>query len=156
MSFKLKLIAIIILTLFAFPQSVKASDREIIALFETHDGINLLVYEDLYFVGEFSQRERAWVVFYNLLCMDKSAFVPSGVQLLGVFLVQQELVINVSSHIKNYGGIYNEKHLRAQIVLTGLELSGIEAVTLLIDGEPAMLPEGLEINRVNEWDELMD
>jgi len=156
MSFKLKLLALIILLLFIFPQRARAGEREFIVRFETQNGVSLLTYEDLSFVGEFSQRERAWVIFYNLLCMDRSEFVPKDVELLGVTLVGDELVINVSPHIKNYGGIYNEKHLLTQIVLTGLELCGVEAVTLLIDGEPGVLPEGSPIERIDEWAELMD
>lgn len=156
MSFKLKLLAIILLLIFIFPLKARANEHEWIVRFETSNGMSLLVYEDLYFVGEFSLSERAWVIFYNLLCMGRSEFVPPGVKLLGVSLVQNELIINVSPHIKNYGGLYNEKHLRAQIILTGLELRGVDAVTLLIDGEPGVLPEGSEINRMNEWDELLD
>ena len=156
MGLKLKFVVFIILLLFVFPQQARAGEREFIACFQTQDGLNLLTYQDLYFEGEFSIRERAWVLFYNLLCMGRSEFVPSGVELLGVTLVKGELVINVSSHIKNYGGVYNEKHLLAQLVLTGLELRGVDAVTLLIEGEPGILPEGSVINRMNEWDELMD
>ena len=156
MGLKLKLLAIIILLIFIFPLRARAGERELIAHFETRNGISLLHYEDLYFKGNFSISERAWVIFYNLLCMGRSRFVPVGVELLGVSLIQNELVINVSSHIKNYGGTYNEKHLRALIVLTGLELSGVDAVTLLIDGEPGVLPEGGAITGIDEWYELMD
>ena len=156
MGLKLKLLAIIILLIFVFPLRARAYERELIAHFETRGGITQLVYDDLYFKGEFSVRERAWVIFYNLLCMGRSKFVPHGVELLGVSLIQNELIINVSSHIKNYGGLYNEKHLRALIVLTGLELSGVDAVTMLIDGEPGVLPEGGAISQIDEWYELMD
>lgn len=155
MAMKLKVLALILLLIFIFPQKARAGEREFIARFRTDDGMSMLTYEELDFIGVFSEKERAWVVFHNLLCSGKSEFVPQGVRLLSVNIVGGELIVNVSDQIRNYGGIYNEKHLRAQIVLTGLELRSADTVTLLINGEPAVLPEGSTINRVSEWDELM-
>ena len=149
MGLKLKLLAIVLLLIFIFPIRARACGQESIARFETQGNISRLTYEDLFFTGEFTTRERAWVIFYNLLCMGRSEFVPQGVELLGVTLVQGELVVNVSSHIKNYGGTYNEEHLHAQLVLSGLGICGVDAVTLLIDGEPGVLPEGMTINQAS-------
>jgi len=148
---KLTLLAFIILLLFAFPQRARADcGREYIVRFETRNGISRLIHEELYFMGDFSDRERAWIIFYNLLCMERSEFVPPGVRLLGVWIEHGELIVNVSDEIKNYGGTYNEMRLRTQIVLTGLEMRGVNAVTLLIEGEPGILPEGSTIYRVDD------
>jgi hypothetical protein len=153
MKLKLTLLALTILLIFVFPQRALAIDgREVIVRFETQDGVSRLVYDELYFTGKFSDRERAWAVFYNLLCMGGCGFVPEGVRLLGVTLALDELIINVSAEINNYGGTCNEKHLLAQIVLTGLKQRGVDAVTLLIEGEPAVLPEGSAVYRLTALD----
>ncbi len=155
MSGRLKLAVVVIILIFIFPQKVKAAEAGLVIKFKTENGIIKTEYEEIKILGNFTPNERAYLIFCNLF-LPENEFVPEGTRLLSTMIICDTLYVNVSSEIKNYGGIYYEKHLMAQIVRTGLEINGVDKVTLLIDGEISLLNEGSLLYKATKYEELMD
>lgn len=74
--------------------------------------------------------------------------LPAGTELLGFTLVENTLAVNFSREILNYkGALSGEKNIYAQIVLTLTEISGVEKVQLLVEGEKVTLPYGTSFQK---------
>ena len=78
-------------------------------------------------------------------------YIPSNVSVLSVVVNDDELILNVTEDIQNYGGTFYEKALVEQLLETTLSIEGINKVTLLIEGESKPLTEGTEINSATSW-----
>ena len=81
--------------------------------------------------------------------------IPTGTRLLGVRQVGTLLQVDVSEEFDNLVGT-GRTQATAQIVLTATDLSGIDSVTVLIDGQPTQLfsPESGDTDRAGACDYL--
>jgi len=109
------------------------------------DGKERLRSREIYFNGEFTEEQKAAIVFINLFeAVDgyRFPFIPDGTVLYDLRLRNGLLQIDVSGEINGYGGTENERYLIKQIILTAAGFAGAERVTLYIDHEPGVLSEG--------------
>ena len=143
---RLKVIAITVFVIFAFPQKVKASELHAVHYWSYNEqtGEEFLLRDEFEFYGNFSREEKALVLFSNLFAgTEKYSFVPKGIKILNIFILENCLYLNVSSDIKSYGGGTSyETRLKMQIIKTAINITDIDSVTLMIDGIADYLPEG--------------
>jgi germination protein M len=72
-----------------------------------------------------------------------SSAIPPETQVLDVRQEGPEVIVNLSKEVEGYGGgIDSEQALVNSIVLTATQFSGVEKVSLLVEGETGVLPEG--------------
>jgi germination protein M len=75
--------------------------------------------------------------------MGLSAVIPPDTKVLNVSRYGNEVIANFSKEIEGYGGgVEIEQALVNTIVLTLYEFPGVEKVTLQVEGESGVLPEG--------------
>ncbi|MCG0275979.1 MAG: GerMN domain-containing protein [Thermosediminibacteraceae bacterium] len=75
--------------------------------------------------------------------MGLSSVIPSDTKVLGISQNGNEVIVNFSKEIEGYGGgVETEQALVNAIVLTLTEFPGVEKVTLQVEGESGVLPEG--------------
>ncbi|MDN5331756.1 MAG: germination protein [Tepidanaerobacteraceae bacterium] len=75
--------------------------------------------------------------------MGLSSVIPVDTKVLGVSQNGSEVIANFSREIEGYGGgVENEQVLVNTIILTLSEFPGVERVTLQVEGESGVLPEG--------------
>ncbi|MDR2903181.1 MAG: GerMN domain-containing protein [Clostridiales bacterium] len=101
--------------------------------------------EKFCFYGNFTDTQKASILYENLFDHtdpDKISFVPEGTMLLGLEIEGDVLILNVSGDIKKYGGTAYETALLKQIGLNALNFPGVKRLTLMIDSNYQLLPEG--------------
>lgn len=69
-------------------------------------------------------------------------YIPDGTSILNTYLLSNNLFINFSNEIENYGGTYYENNMIRQFLHTIFQYEGINTVTFMIDGKFKTLPEG--------------
>lgn len=144
------LIAIgVILLLCVFPEKIRASnDFESVDLYYYAFKENGEVYfdaESFCFYGSFTEEQKAFIIFENLLnhtVKGKISFVPEGTKLLDLKISGDILVLNVSEEFRQYGGTAYENALLKQLALNAMNFKGVKRLTLMIDGNYELLPEG--------------
>lgn len=77
---------------------------------------------------------------------DKQLFTafPEGVRVLSSEQDNDQLLLDVSEEIKNYGGNAREDVLVKQLLLSMKQIQGVRKVKLLVAGEEMGLPEGTD------------
>ncbi len=148
---KLKIKLFLVLLLIAFPQTAHADTTHNVYYLESDVlGNDIMTCKPYEFEGDFSDRDIAYILFYNLF--DKSPnYIPEGTHLLDVSLLDHQLVLNVSHEMLSYGGgCYYETCLIKQILCTAFDIEGVNDVTLLVDGSLCYFPEGSLIYKVTD------
>lgn len=118
---------------------------------------------DLYFIYYTDEVDEAWDIekvyinknlnlegqiyklFTKFFNNPKNIYSPKDVQVLDVTLIDDLLLINVSREIMNHGGNFYTNALKKQIVRTALSIEQVNRVTLCIESETYLLPEGIAI-----------
>jgi len=92
---------------------------------------------------------QAWAKFTIIFQVNDFYFVPENVSVLGAWFepVDKELFLNVSSEVLNYGGTYFEYRFVQTLLKNAFNLPNVRYFTLLVEGEPAPLPESSKIYR---------
>lgn len=137
---KLSAVIIILLLLIIFSPKVYASQSNNIFYYELENGQTKLKHEAINFIGDFTKEQIAFIIFDNLID-SKRMFIPKNSHLIWAKIKDENLILNISNQIKNYGGSYFEKHLVNQIKMTANNLK-IQSLKILIDGENEYLSEG--------------
>ncbi len=130
---------------------------------ETEEGYRLYYYSinkenkwesmEYKFYNNFTKLEKIEYLFNELFTNTKFIkFIPEDVKLISVEIIGDELILNVSEEINNFGGSYYQSKLINQITRTGLSLKNINYVTLHIGGELLPLNEGIVIEKISNWD----
>ncbi|MBR1736889.1 MAG: GerMN domain-containing protein [Firmicutes bacterium] len=98
-----------------------------------------------------SDEKKAEILFKTLFNDPHNVinYIPKDTKLLGISLNNDELIINASAEIKNYGGSFYERKLVRQILYTAFELDSVNHVTLLIEGKTDYLPQGSLIEKIS-------
>ncbi len=100
--------------------------------------------------------DAAFAVFERFFADEDISFKPDGVRVIGTDVRDGHLTLNVSSDINQYGGAYYEVALKSQIIRTALNIDGVDAITLLIDGGVRTLAEGSVIRAETAWKNLSE
>ena len=138
---KIYIIILILILLLCFPPKVFADQTNTIFYYDLENGQTKLMQEQLHFHGNFSKNQIAFIIFDNLISPQKM-FIPQNAHVLSALVYNQNLILNLSGQIKNYGGSYFEQHLLSQINLTAQNLN-LDNVTILIDNKKQYMPEGI-------------
>ncbi len=151
MKLKIFIIAVTLFLIFAFPEKVKADTGNIFYLtFNEYDEENFSVV-NINFEDNLNEAQKAELIFTEMLNNEKVTFVPENTKLLSTYFKNGHLILNLSPEIMNYGGNYYEECLIKQFTKTALDIPGVNALTLLIDGKLTYLPEGTIVYRyINE------
>ncbi len=143
MKLRLLLILLVLCAIFIFPQKVRAAEEGTLYILDfDREGQPFWQTKPVDLPLEESMEEQAQALFEALLADPDLGFMPENVQVLGTFYAEGHLFVNLSQAITQYGGGYTEKCLTAQLANTGFSLSGVESVTLLVEGQLTYLPEG--------------
>lgn len=158
MNFNTKLIMLVIMLGFVF-----SSQTQVLAYEEDIWEVNFLAFDDqgesywvvekINFEFDMSKEEKAGRIF-EVLFHGKSEpnfyNLPIGTKVHSTKFEDDLLIINVSGDILLYNyGSYYEVLIKDKIVKNALNISGVNRVTLLIDGEVAYLKKGLTIYEVS-------
>jgi germination protein M len=74
---------------------------------------------------------------------DLVSLIPAETQLLGVRQEGSEVIVDFSKEVEGYGGgIDSEQALVNSVVITVSQFSGVEKVSILVEGKTGVLPEG--------------
>lgn len=153
---KILLVATFITMIIVFPAKVHAeSFLEIHRLNVDDDGNEYWTRINLFFEGSFSDEEKYMILFKNLLEDEETNFIPPDIKVLDIYISQDVLAVNVSMDIKGYNGSYMESRIAGQIIKTALSIPNIKSVTLFIENNLLALPEGIIIDEVSEWQDLI-
>jgi|GEM_PF-1480744 len=134
--------------LMAFPQPVRAEVRVVDVYYYALDceGDAYFETETFEVYGGLGEAALLWIRFANLLEnaeLDKVPSVATGTRLLGVWLVEEVLYVDMSAEVLSYGGgVWNERMLFAQLMRNAGEVNGARWLTLLVEGTEVVWPEG--------------
>ncbi len=143
MPLKYKIIILLILYIFLFPAKVKA-DQVLSYYLYSSDGSEKLYPQKLVFEEGFSDSEKLWFLFEELLDYKGNMlkYIPDGTEIRWIKTENGNAKISLSSDIKHYGGCYYENALIYQLMKTVFELPSINSFTLYIDDKIDYLSEG--------------
>ena len=101
-------------------------------------------------------KKQAEELFEDLLGNNfnvEESIIPKEVKIMDIRVENSSLYLNISKDIKNYGGTLTEQWIVYQILDTGFAISGVENITVLIEGQEDYLPEGTIIKSYSkeEW-----
>ena len=147
-------IFVVLLALFAFPQTVQAAPFVAIDVYYyALDGVGepCFVTERFEVHGRLADDEQAMmrVRFANLLenlAPSQTVGIPQGTRLLGVWRDHDTLFLNVSREILDYGGAANGRLLRGQLLRNAAEVYGAACLVVLVEGAEVVWPEGLRMS----------
>ena len=71
-----------------------------------------------------------------------SCKMPEGVKIIGIYINESNLILNISGDINLYGGNAFEQELVARLLDAASKIPGIETLTILTEGQLIPLPEG--------------
>ena len=135
--------------LLAFPQGVRAGEAVELDVYYyrfDREGGAFLDAETFWVYGGLDEQALLWIRFVNLLENEDSALVPCvspEARLLGVWLRDGELFVDMSGGILDYGGgTAQERLLIGQLARNAAAVSGADFITLLVDGTAVVWPEG--------------
>ncbi len=151
----LKILLLLLIIIFFIPKTVSADNLYKAYFYVDHDGVYEPYGEDYIFYGNFLAIEKGYILFDNVVHNQNEklrSFVPKGTKLLSIKKEEDNLLVNFSEEIKNYGGSSWEQDLIKQLVLTGLQVDGVENVTLLINGKLDTLAEGTTVDKFERND----
>lgn len=141
--------------LFVFPQRVSTDLEHLrIYYFEICETGNATLANYIITIPSWLTVEhRAQVVFsqiFNNISPEKMVFSPQNVTILDVFFHREyaHLIVNVSAEILSYGGTTFEHYLVEKLLLNATALGQVGTFTLLIEGQPRHLPEGILLYQV--------
>lgn len=80
--------------------------------------------------------------------------IPENTKFINATVIDDHIIINISSEILNHGGNLYESVMLSQIFKTGLNLPNINYVTILINGKYVYMPEGIVTFYVSEFDTI--
>jgi len=145
----------VLLLLFIFPQRVSTDlDYLRIHYFEICDTGGATPASYIITIPSWLTTEhRAAVVFsqiFHNICPKKMVFAPQNVTILDIFFHHEyaHLVLNVSADVLNYGGTSFEHYFVEKLLLNAAALRQVGTFTLLIEGQPRHLPEGILLHQV--------
>ncbi len=141
-------IALIITALiFIFPQKVQANNSaQRLYFYSISEGEDCLEYAELNFTEDHTASQRAYALFGLLFSEPYNSYLPDDTRIIAANLVENTLIINVSDEILNYGGSYNERRVKELLLTNAFGIKGVDFVTLQIEGECGILPEGTIIH----------
>lgn len=86
--------------------------------------------------------------------LRNSGVIKPDSELIGIYMGENEIILNVNESFIYIGGIYREKEVINNIVEVGLNYEGIDYVTVLVDGKISETSEGLDLYRIDKIMEL--
>jgi spore germination protein GerM len=112
--------------------------------------------KEIVFVSKFTKQEKLMLIFdnfFNRCDNNEISFVPKGTKLKNVKLYDGHLDVDVSEHIKAYGGgTAWEQALMEGLLLTAFVIDDVTDVTLYIEGQVEYLPEGTMLSKYRKED----
>lgn len=133
------IILAVILIIFTFPQKVKANPLESVNVFyyETLDGKEVLNVYKIQLYGRFTQKQKAFIVYSNLLenyVKGKIPFTPEGLKLNDVEFEENIMILNVSGDVRQYEiGSQEERLLMWQLIVNAWQFSKIDRLSITTD-----------------------
>jgi germination protein M len=87
----------------------------------------------------------------RILCdesQDKNLYseLPENAELHGSSLHEGVLTLDFGQEIKDYGGTSRENLILEQILFSMTGIEGVDRISILIEGEKAVLPEGTDLS----------
>lgn len=93
--------------------------------------------------------------YYELFDELKNSYaIKPDSELKEVYLIDDEIVLNVNESFIYIGGIYKEKQVINKIVELGLYYDNIDYVTVLVDGKIGETSEGIDLYKISKPFEL--
>lgn len=157
---KLLILLLVVVLIFSFPLKVRAGDNGgrieekldmMYFSFDKDEKLKLSV-ETFTLVGKFSSEAKALILFTNLIENNDPElirFMPKGTKLLGVKLADGELIIDLSKQFNNHAGSAYEIAMVAQLIYNARKVGGVKTFTLMLEGKPAALTEGLMVDMID-------
>lgn len=111
-----------------------------------------LIFKEYDFNGEFTLDTKISLILEDFLNDDDIIYIPDGTKIINTYLIMNDLIINFSSDIKNYGGTHYEINLLRQILYNVFQYDDIENVTFIVEDKFEILPEGSVVYRYTRDD----
>ena len=141
---------LIVLLIFIFPQNIGAQELDKLQIFYYEidgDGEEMLAYYHIIIPAWLSVENRALIIFSEIFDNhnpSKMIYAPPNVQILGISFhaTDSHLILNLSPDILNYGGTHFEYKLIHKLLANAANITNVNYLTILIDGQRQYFPEG--------------